>query len=76
VLSLPTGRWTPAAQIRHLDPELNEAYAGHTQKMVNRDLNALRDMGLLHRTRTGVQPAINQMRAFLPLRAALPTNEH
>lgn len=45
-------------------------YAGHTQKMINRDLNALQDMSLVHRTRSGVQPAIDQMRAFLPLRAA------
>ncbi|WP_164657570.1 hypothetical protein [Streptomyces sp. RLB3-17] len=68
-LSLPVGEITPTAEVRHLNAELAEEYAGHTQKMINRDLNALQDMGLVHRMRSGVQPAIDQMRAFMPLRA-------
>jgi hypothetical protein len=72
VLSLPEGEITPTSQVRRLNPELAEEYATHTQKMINRDLNALRDMGLVHRTRSGAQPAIDQMRAFLPLRANKP----
>jgi len=71
VLSLPVGEITSTADVRRLNAELAEEYAGHTQKMINRDLNSLQEMGLVIRTRSGVQPAIEQMRAFLPLRAAL-----
>ncbi|MGW4673373.1 Fic family protein [Streptomyces sp. NPDC004324] len=70
VLSLPAGDITPTGEVRHLNAELAEEYAGHTQKMINRDLNALQEMGLVHRTRSGVQPAVDRMRAFMPLRAA------
>lgn len=70
VLSLPVGEVTATADVRRLSPELAEEYAGHTQKMINRDLNALEEMGLVRRTRSGAQPSIEQMRAFLPLRAA------
>ncbi|MEU8622058.1 Fic family protein [Streptomyces sp. NPDC048623] len=69
VLTLPVGEITPTAEVRRLNPELAEQYAGHTQKMINRDLNALQDMRLVYRTRSGVQPAIDQMQAFMPLRA-------
>ncbi|MFE9309503.1 Fic family protein [Streptomyces sp. NPDC088353] len=68
-LSLLPGKWTPSAEIRHLTPEIAEAYAGLTAKTVSRDLNALQNLGLITRTRTGVAPAIDQLRSFIPLRA-------
>ncbi|WP_328770417.1 DeoR family transcriptional regulator [Streptomyces sp. NBC_00286] len=68
-LALGPEDWTPAAEIRHLSPKIAEAYAGLTAKTISRDLNALEQLGLITRTRTGVQPALEQLRSFIPLRA-------
>ena len=56
----------PTAQVRHLTPQLAEAYAGKTDKTVNRDLNELERMGILRRTRKGVRARRELMLAFLP----------
>lgn len=50
-----------------LSPELAEAYAG-TQRMLSRDLNALRALDLIERVAAGWQPKRHQILAFLPIR--------
>lgn len=69
VLSLPPNRLTPLASIPELTPRLAAEYAGRTRKTVTRDVNALRDMGLVVVGRTGVTPLVDRVRAFLPLTA-------
>ncbi|MGR6968997.1 DeoR family transcriptional regulator [Streptomyces cynarae] len=69
-LSLQPSKWTSSTEIRHLTPEIAKAYAGLTAKTVSRDLNALENLGLITRTRTGVAPAIELLRSFIPLRAS------
>lgn len=59
----------PTHELRHLTPELAEAYAG-TVRTLPRDVNALVNMGLIERTRTGVRPRSWIIRSFLPLSAA------
>lgn len=55
----------PIAELRHLTPELAEAYAG-TVRTLARDVNALDDMGLVERTRRGIRPRSWIIRSFLP----------
>ncbi|MEO3856727.1 Fic family protein [Acrocarpospora sp. B8E8] len=71
VLDLPMHEFTPISKIPELTPRLAAEYASKTRRTVSRDVNALTDAGLLLRTRAGVRPHIEQMQAFLPLRADL-----
>lgn len=59
----------PIHELRHMTPELAEAYAG-TVRTLARDINALVDMGLIERTRAGVYPRSSVIRSFLPPSAA------
>jgi Fic family protein len=56
----------PISELRHLTPELAEAYAG-TVRTVARDVNALQELGLIERSRTSVRPRSWIIRSFLPL---------
>lgn len=55
-----------ASDIRHISPRLAEAYAGKTDKTVSRDLNRLRELKLIERTKYGYRARPELMLAFLP----------
>ncbi|MFD9948940.1 Fic family protein [Nonomuraea sp. NPDC059023] len=69
VLALPHGAFTPKSRLVELTPTLTRDYATKTKKTVTRDINALTEMGLITIGRTGVRPLVEQLHAFLPLRA-------
>jgi Fic family protein len=56
----------PLAELRHVSPRIAEAYAGKTDKTVQRDISELVGMGLVIRTPGGIQANTEIMRAFLP----------
>lgn len=60
----------PLANLRRLTPQLAELYANKTTKTINRDVNALLDMGLILRSGRGVRAAKELIAAFLPVRKA------
>jgi hypothetical protein len=68
VLSLPSDSYVPADAVRHLTPTLAEQYAGKQQKTITRDLNSLRNMGLIKWGPEGVRALAELMSAFLPVR--------
>jgi Fic family protein len=55
-----------APDIRRLTPRLAEAYAGKTDKTVTRDLNKLRQLELIEKTKDGYRARPELMLAFLP----------
>lgn len=67
VLSLPHDRDVRRSEIRRLTPELAELYAGKTDKTVTRDLNRLRDLGLIRARDDRWEACIDLMDAFLPV---------
>ncbi len=52
--------------IRHVSPRVAEAYAGKTDKTIQRDLNELERMDLIQRTPKGIQVRRERLLAFLP----------
>jgi hypothetical protein len=56
----------PLAQVRHVSPRVTEAYASKTDKTVQRDVNALINMGLVERTSQGIRVKREIVLAFLP----------
>ena len=60
--------WMEIGRIRELTPRLAKAYAGKTPKTVQRDLNALAEMGLIARDGRKVRARREVILAFLPLR--------
>ncbi|MFC4122021.1 Fic family protein [Nonomuraea zeae] len=71
VLDLPIGEWTNISKIPELTPRLAREYAGKTRRTVSRDVNTLEDLGLILKGRGQVRPFVDQMRAFLPLKAEM-----
>lgn len=69
VLALSGKGAVAKAAMRHLTPELAEAYAGLEDRAIARDLKALEKLGLVHETSRRNYWAANQgiMRAFMPL---------
>jgi Fic family protein len=63
-----TGDWAEVGKIPELTPRLAKAYAGKTAKTVQRDLNALVEMGLILREGRKVRARREVILAFLPLR--------
>lgn len=61
----------PRMHLPRLSPELTAAYSG-TERMLSRDLNALRSMGLIVRAPEGWRPKRHQILAFLPIRRESP----
>jgi Fic family protein len=56
------------AKIPQLSPELARAYFGKTRMVLNRDLNALKRMGLVIRDSNGSRANQQAVEAFLPFR--------
>lgn len=67
VLSLPMDRTIAKRDIRRLTPALAEQYAGHEDRMIQRDLNALEKLGLVTGDRGGYGASAFIMNAFMPL---------
>ncbi len=55
----------PRSQISELNPRVAREYANASQKMISRDLNYLRKMDLVERTRSGYSAKKQLMLAFL-----------
>jgi Fic family protein len=62
------GDWVEIGKIPELTPRLAKAFAGKTSKTMQRDLNALVEMGLLVRDGRTVRARREVILAFLPLR--------
>lgn len=62
------GDWVQSADIQELTPQLAKAYANKTAKTVQRDLNALHEMGLIVREHRRVRAQREIILSFLPLR--------
>ena len=62
------GDWVEVGKVIELTPRLAKAYAGKTSKTVQRDLNALVEMGLIARDGRKVRARREVILAFLPLR--------
>lgn len=56
----------PLTQIHHVTSELAEAYAKKTNRTIQRDLNALREMDLIERGKKGYEVKKWKILAFLP----------
>ena len=56
----------PLAQLRYISPRIAEAYAGKTDKTVQRDVNRLAEMDLVKYSNKGVQGRRERMSAFRP----------
>lgn len=68
-LDLPKDGTTSRSELRMLSPRVAAEYVGKTSKTVARDLNTLARHNLIIRTRRGIQPNRDLVRAFLPWRA-------
>lgn len=64
------GDWVEVAKVTELTTRLAKAYAGKTSKTVQRDLNALLEMGLIARDGRRIRARREVILAFLPLRRA------
>lgn len=71
-LDLPPSNWTPRSEIRRVSGRISEEYAGKGAKTITRDINALREMGLIRESRDGIKPNRGLVVAFLPVRADGP----
>lgn len=56
----------PFSEIRHISPRIAEAFAGKTDKTIQRDLRALEEMNLIQRTNQGIRAKTEIIQAFLP----------
>ncbi len=56
----------PINELRHISPQIAEAYAGKTLKTMQRDINILVKMGLVEREPDGIKVKRELMLAFLP----------
>ncbi|MGH3566575.1 MAG: Fic family protein [Pseudonocardia sp.] len=72
VLSLPFDRSVKSSEIRRLTVDLAEMYAGKTEKTLTRDLNRLRELGLIHRHGGTIFSRIDLMDAFTPIAKNCP----
>ncbi len=54
------------SELRHISPRIAEAYAGKTDKTIQRDVNQLQALNLVEKTDQGVRANIGSMMAFLP----------
>ena len=66
VRALPTDADTARADLAGLTPKLAQMYARTGPRTLTRDLNRLKDAGLVEVSRRGVRPRIDKMTAFLP----------
>lgn len=56
----------PMSQIRHISPRIAEAYAGKTDKTIQRDINVLEELKLVERTANGIRVKRELLYAFMP----------
>ena len=66
VIALKPGESVPRADVAGLTPQLAQMYAPTGPRTFARDLNRLKDAGLIEVDRSGVRPRIDLMSAFLP----------
>ncbi|WP_420626004.1 Fic family protein [Candidatus Poriferisodalis sp.] len=66
VIALKPGESVPRADVAGLTPQLAQMYAPTGPRTLARDLNRLKDAGLIEVDRSGVRPRIDLMSAFLP----------
>jgi Fic family protein len=67
LLALPVEQRTPRNQLSRLTPDLAAAYATRSPKTISHDVNRLASLGLIRGdSRSGYQPRIDLMDAFLP----------
>ena len=57
----------PRSSIRTLTPRLAEAYLNRTSKTITRDINSLKEMGLIRQTQEGITTNKERVLSFLPL---------
>lgn len=69
------GKPITLSETRHISPRIAEAYAGKTDKTIQRDINLLIQMGLIEKTREGIRARTEIMRAFLPQKRDYSSNE-
>jgi len=65
-------QWVPTAAIEELNRELALAYVHAGDRMLSRDLNALKKLGLLERQHGKVRAMVEQIEAFLPRQVKQP----
>jgi hypothetical protein len=65
------GDWVQSSDIQELTPQLARAYANRTGKTVQRDLNALHEMGLVVREHRRVKAQREIILSFLPLQSRM-----
>jgi Fic family protein len=64
----------PAARLSELSPALAKAYATKTKKTLSRDINALKELGLVEEDGEGFRARVETILAFLPpKRDSVPT---
>jgi len=56
----------PISELRYISPRIAEAYAGKTDKTIQRDINFLIKLNLVKRTGKGIEVRRELMYAFLP----------
>jgi hypothetical protein len=57
----------PSRDVRTLTPRLAEAYLNRTSKTITRDINSLKEMGLIRLTEEGIATNKERVLSFLPL---------
>ena len=79
VLAMAEGKSTSRRDIRGLTPELAEAYAGHDEKIISRDITCLRGLDLIvpAEKKGTYRPKVEVIDAFRPIAPQwAPTYEH
>lgn len=57
----------PRSSMRTLTPRLAEAYLNRTGKTITRDINSLKEMGLIRQTKEGIATNKERVLSFLPV---------
>ena len=65
----------PRRNIRTMTPRLAEAYINRTNKTVTRDINVLKQMGLISQTRDGITANKHIVLSFLPVTSSTEDTE-
>jgi Fic family protein len=66
VIALADMETVPVSNLSLLTPTIARAYATKTPKTLSRDINALKDLGLIEHVGSGVRARVEIIRAFLP----------
>ena len=66
VIALADMETVPVSNLSLLTPTIARAYATKTPKTLSRDINALKDLGLIEHAGSGVRARVEIIRAFLP----------